>query len=298
MDEFIDSLLDNLSTDQVEIDMIRVKGPDFAKIDNRILALKLVKKRFTDGTIFGADKEVYQPKDILYRKNILCLRGRFRPVTKVNEDMLSCGLNYFRNFLDEKEEILALSEITLNNLSGDGEFDTKDFLDRTDILCSLGQTVMVSNCHKHDMLINYLDRCKPKRIGIILGISNVMELFSEKNHKSDMGELLHYFGGIFMKKTRMLVYPYQPDENSPVITTENLQIPDNLKSLFVFLKENNFMVDITGYNKNVLQIFSTKVIQMIKAGEPGWEDMVPETVADIIKEKCLFDYPCEVPSLK
>ncbi len=293
-EDFIDSLMDNLSTDQLEIDMIRVKGPDFEKVDNRLLALELVKKNFTDGTIFGADKEVYQPKDILYKKNILCLRGRFRPVTKVNEDMMRCGLEYYKKEVGNTDDLIVLSEITLNNLAGDGDFNSKDFLDRADILCSLGHTVMISNCHKHDVLVNYLNRCKPNRIGIILGILNIVELFNEKYYKNAAGELMHYFGEIFMQNTRMLVYPYQPDSRRPVITTSNLDVPENLKPLFQHLKDNDFLTDLEGYDLNVLQIFSPKVIQMIKTGEPGWEDMVPDTVADVIKENCLFDYPCEI----
>ncbi|MDB5282198.1 MAG: hypothetical protein JWO06_1273 [Bacteroidota bacterium] len=298
IEDFIDSLIDNLSTDQVEIDMIRMKGPDFANVDNRLLALQLVKKRYTDGTIFGADKEVYQPKDILYKKNILCLRGRFRPVTKVNEDMMHCALANFKAKYGDIDNLVMLSEITLNNLSDDIDFSNKDFLDRADILCSLGYTVMVSNCHKHDVLVKYLDHCKPHSIGIILGILNIMELFSEKYYKNAPGELLHYFGEIFMRNATMLVYPYQPDKNKPVITTENLKVPDKLKHLFAHLKDNKYLVDLEGYDPKVLQIFSPNVIQMIKSGEPGWEEMVPDTVADIVKERCLFDYPCEVPGIK
>ncbi len=294
MSDFIDSLMDNLSTDQLEIDMIRVKGPDFGKVDNRLLALELVKKNFTDGTIFGPDKEVYQPKDILYKKHILCLRGRFRPVTRVNEDMFRCGIDYYKKENGNTEDLIVLSEITLNNLTGDGNFDNKDFLDRADILCSLGHTVMISNCHKHDILVNYLNRCKPSSLGIILGILNIVELFNEKYYKNAPGELMHYFGEIFMRNTKMLVYPYQPDTRRPVITTENLDVPANLIQLFQHLKLNNFLVDLKGYDESVLQIFSPKVIQMIKTGEPGWEEMVPDTVADIVKENCLFDYPCEV----
>jgi hypothetical protein len=252
-----------------------MKGPDFAGVDNRLLALELVKKNYTDGTIFGADKEVYQPKDILYKKNILCLRGRFRPVTKVNEDMMRCATEYFKKHNPNAEAPVMLSEITLNTLSGD-DFDNKDFLDRADLLCSLGYTVMV--------------------LGIILGILNIMELFSEKYYKNAPGELLHYFGEIFTSNTKMLVYPYQPDARKPVITTENLKVPDSLKSVFAHLRENGFMVDLKGYDVNVMQIFSPKVIAMIKAGETGWEELVPETVAEIIKQKCLFEYPCEVPT--
>ena len=114
MDDFIDSLMDNLSTDQVEIDMIRVKGPGFDSVDNRLLALSLVKKNFTDGTIFGADKEVFQPKDVLYKKNILCLRGRFRPVTKVNEDMMKCGLEYYKKEVGNDDDLIVLSAVFIS----------------------------------------------------------------------------------------------------------------------------------------------------------------------------------------
>ena len=290
LDDFIDSLLDNLDTDQVEIDMIRIKGPDFENIDNRLLALKLVEKRFTDGTIFGADKEVYQPKDLLYKKDILCLRGRFRPVTRVNEDMMRCAMEYFKHAGGDSDNVVLLAEITLNNLAADGDFVTKDFLDRADILCSLGYTVMVSNCHKHDMLVNYLDRCKPASLGIILGILNIVELFNEKYYKSPAGELLHYFGEIFLRNAKMLVYPYQPERDKAVITTRTLQVPAGLRFLYQHLVSNGFLVDLTGYNKDVLQIFSPKVIEMIQTGKPGWEEMVPDTVAGIVKSKKLFDY--------
>lgn len=299
IDDFIDSLMDNLTLDQLEIDMIRMKGPEFANVDNRLLALQLVKKSYTDGTIFGADKEVYQPKDVLYKKHILCLRGRFRPVTKVNDDMMRCAMEYFKvHHHNDTHNLVQLAEITLNNLSEGSEFGSKDFLDRADILCSLGYTVMVSNCHKHDVLVNYLDRCKPKSIGIVLGILNVVELFNEKYYKNAAAELLHYFGEIFMRNAKMLVYPYQPERHKAIITTQTLKVAEKLKSLFNHLCQSGFLVDLENYDKNVLHIFSPKVIQMIKAGEPGWEEMVPDTVADIIKEKWLFDYPSEVEELK
>ncbi|MBX2904379.1 MAG: hypothetical protein KF872_12595 [Chitinophagales bacterium] len=294
MDNFLDSLYDGLSPEQVELDMIRVKGPDF-DIDNRLLALMLVRKHFTDATIFGADREVYQPKDVLYKKNILCLRGRFRPVTRVNEDMLRCGIESFSKVACcGSSELAVLAEITLANLESDENYSDRDFLDRAEILCSLGHTVMVSNCHKHDVLVRYLNRCRPKSIGIIIGVMNMLELFKEKHYTNPSRELLAYFGEIFLENTTMLMYPYQPHADKPVITSDNLHIPEALGPLFRYLKHSGFIVDLKNYDPHVLSIFSTKVISMIKQGESGWEEMVPDKVADIIKENCLFEYPCEV----
>ena len=295
MDSFVGSLMDNLTTDQAEIDMVRLKGADFDDIDNRLLALMLVKKDFTSGTIFGPDKEVYQPKDILYKKNILCMRGRFRPVTKVSEDMFNSGLETFKaQFPCEDSQLIAISELTINNLEADAGLDDKDFLDRADLLCSLGHTVMVSNCQKHDKLLAYLRRCRPKNIGVVLGVMNLMELLNEAHYADPLGEILHYFGEIFQYNTKMLIYPYQATADAEIVTLKNYPISDTLKPLFEFLKTSGFMIDIEGYNAGLLQIFSNNVIQQIKSGEEGWEQYVPDFVAEYIKARCLFDYPCEV----
>lgn len=296
MDAFVGSLMDNLTTDQAEIDMLRITGADFASVDNRLLALMLVKKAFTSGTIFGPDKEVYQPKDILYKRNILCLRGRFRPVTKVSEDMFNSGIQTFKEqFPDcQDDQLLAISELTINNLEANAGFDDKDFLDRTDILCSLGHTVMVSNCQKHDTLLAYLRRCRPKNIGVVIGVMNLMELLNEDHYADPQSEILHYFGEIFQRNTKMLVYPYQPTADAPLITLENYPISDSLQHLFAYMKACHFLIDVKGYDPSLLQIFSNNVIQMIKSGEDGWEQYVPDFVAEYIKARCLFDYPCEV----
>ena len=295
MDAFVQSLMDNITTDQAEIDMIRLKGANFSDIDNRLLALMLVKKGFTSGTIFGPDKEVYQPKDILYKKNVLCLRGRFRPVTKVSEDMFKCGLETFRNqFSCEDNQLLAISELNINTLETEGGFDDKDFLDRTDILCNLGHTVMISNCQKHDKLLAYLRRCRPKNIGIVLGVMNLMELMNESKYENPQGDILHYFGELFQANTKMFIYPYKPTKESDIITLNNFPVSESLRPLFEFLKMSGFMIDLDGYHKELLSIFSNDVIQQVKSGAAGWEEHVPPTVADFIKANCLFDYPCTV----
>ena len=148
--QLLKSLYDNLSRDNVEIDMIKIEGPDFKQVDNRLLSLTLVKERMTDAVIFSTDGVNQQAADMLYKKNILTIRGSFRPVTKVNINMLENGLDKFlKNPKVKKQNLQLLFEITLSNLKMEGEINEKDFLDRADILCSLGYTVMISNYKKY-----------------------------------------------------------------------------------------------------------------------------------------------------
>ena len=112
--EMILSLYDNLERDRIEIDMINLDGPDFKDVDNRLLSLQLVKHGMTDAVIFGPDGNNLHPSEVLYKKNILALRGSFRPVTKVNIDMFENG---YKKFMEEsrveEDNVIKLFEITL-----------------------------------------------------------------------------------------------------------------------------------------------------------------------------------------
>ena len=136
-----------------------MNGPAFEGVDNRILSLQLVKLGMTDAVIFTPDGVNRQAADVLYKKNILAIRGSFRPVTKVNIDMIAKGLKKFKQEPKvDPENIQVLFEITLNNLKGEGDIDEQDFLDRADILCSIGQTVLISNYQKYFKLIEFFSR--------------------------------------------------------------------------------------------------------------------------------------------
>src|SRR5574343_777770 len=136
-------LYDHLDKDQLEIDTINFSGPRFANVDNRLMSLQLVRNGMTDAVMFSPEGKNILPAAVLYKKNILAIRGSFRPVTRVNMDMYKRSLEMFsqENKVD-KENTFVVFEITLSNLRSEGEIDERDFMDRAELLCSLGQTVM------------------------------------------------------------------------------------------------------------------------------------------------------------
>src|SRR6266702_2286126 len=90
-EELIESMLDKLTTGRVEIDMFELSGIEFRNVENRIMALKLVQLGLSGAAMFGANREVLQPSDVLHNKAVLVERGSFRPTTYVNLDMLACA---------------------------------------------------------------------------------------------------------------------------------------------------------------------------------------------------------------
>ncbi|WP_448520036.1 TonB-dependent receptor [Rhodoflexus sp.] len=291
----IKSLIDNLHRDRIEVDMFRLTGPNFKHVDNRLLSLQLVQHGLTDAALFGPDGNVLQASEAFYKKNVLILRGRFRPLTHVNMDMLEKG---YQMFIHENgvtpENTLKIAELTLQDLkAADPDIDEKDFLDRVDILCSQGLTVLISNYHRYHRLVGYLATQTKQQIGVILGIHNLRTIFDEGLYDQLPGGILEAFSKLFKKNVRLYVYPFLDQESKVLNTCENFELTESQRHLFVHLLANQRIRDIKNANLENLYIISDHVLAMIKKAQDGWEAMVPEEVARLIKDKCLFGYPCE-----
>ncbi|MBT7528448.1 MAG: TonB-dependent receptor [Flavobacteriaceae bacterium] len=283
-------LYDNLNKDQLEIDTINFSGPVFKEVDNRLVSLQLVKGGMTDAVMFSPEGKNVLPAKILYKKNILALRGSFRPVTKVNVEMYQ---NSIKLFLKQKnvelEKTQVVFEITLSNLKSDGEIDEQDFLDRAKLLCSLGQTVLISDFKEYYKLVEYFSLYTKKKIGITMGINNLIEIFNPKYYTQLSGGILEAFGKLFFKNVKVFAYPML-DENGQIVNSDNLKVHPRMKELYKFFKYNGKVEDVVDYDINHLKIFSREVLKLINSGDPKWEDMLPNGVSKLIKEQKLFGY--------
>ncbi|MDY7395613.1 TonB-dependent receptor [Aureibaculum sp. 2210JD6-5] len=289
--ELLKSFYDNLDKDQIEIDMINFSGPRFMYVDNRLMSLQLVKNGMTDAVMFGPDGNNLLPAQVLYKKNILALRGSFRPVTKVNMDMFK---NAQEMFLNEKtvseENAKIIFEITLANLRAEGEINERDFLDRAELLCSLGQNVMITNFQEYYKLVEYFAQFTKARMALAMGVYNLVQIFDEKYYRHLSGGILEAFGKLFFKDLKVYLYPLKDQDTGEFITSETLKVHPRMKELYKFFKYNGKMLDIKNFNPDILDIFSRNVLQMIAAGEEGWEEMIPDRVAELIKDHRLFGY--------
>lgn len=283
-------LYDHIDKDQLEIDTINFSGPRFANVDNRLMSLQLVKNGMTDAVMFDPTGKNVLPAAILYKKNILALRGSFRPVTKVNMDMYEKSLQMFVDGNKvKKENTLVVFEITLSNLRSDGEIDERDFMDRAELLCSLGQTVMISNFQEYYKVVEYFSNYTKARMGLALGVNNLVDVFDEKYYRHLSGGILEAFGKLFYRDLKVFLYPME-DEYGNVLNSQNLKVHPRMKELYKFFAYNGKVTDITDFERDNLKIFSREVLKMISCGTPGWEKMLPEGIAELIKKHHLFGF--------
>jgi hypothetical protein len=190
----------------------------------------------------------------------------------------------------EKEKTQVVFEITLSNLrASGGEIDEQDFMDRARLLCSLGQTVLISNFQEYYKLVEYFNLYSKNRMGLAMGVNNLIDIFDEKYYRHLSGGILEAFGKLFYKDLKVYIYPML-NENNSMTTIDDLKVHPRMKELYKFFKFNGKLVNIKNYDPEILNIFSRTVLNMINKNEQGWEEMLPQGVAEIIKEQKLFGY--------
>lgn len=284
-------LYDHIDKDQIEIDTINFSGPQFENVDNRLMSLQLVKNGMTEAVMFDAQGNNVLPAAVLYKKNVLALRGSFRPVTKVNMDMYEKSLAMFveANRVDPKKTEVIF-EITLSNLRAEGEIDEEDFMARARLLGSLGQTVMISNFKEYYRVVEYFSNYTKERMGLVMGVNNLVDIFDTSYYTHLSGGILEAFGKLFFKDLKVYVYPMVDPKTNELTTSENLKVHPRMKELYKFFKYNRKVVDIENYDPSISGIFSREVLRMVAHGEEGWEEMLPDGIAEMIKSRELFGY--------
>ena len=290
-EKLISSLQENLAPGRIEVDMIKFSGPLFQNIDNRLMSLQLVSQGLTNAVMFKADGETVQPAEVFYKKAILVERGSFRPVTYATNDMLDGAR---RVFLAQsgcsEDDLIVLMEMTLEHLLAGGQLDHADFLARVDILGALGRTVLISRFGEYYRLAGYLFRYTNKPIGLVMGVPSLIQIFNEKYYTKLEGGILEALGRMFKGGLKLYVYPMIDEASGKIITATQIEVAQNLRSLFQYLIDNQYVQEIGDYHPEYLRIHPPDVLTKLQSGDSSWEQMVPPEVVHMIKKRQFFGY--------
>lgn len=285
------SLLDNLDTNRVEVDYIFVEGPDIKWCDNRLLNLQLVSNNMTPAIMFDQSGRVQQPGDMLYRKNVMLMRGYFRPINNLGIEFLEDSLAIFKRDEDYKpDNTIAFCEISLKNLMKNEKLDEKDFLHRVDLLNMMGQSVMVSRFYRYFQLVKYFAQFKMIKLRIVVGLPTFDKIMDNSQYTDLRGGLLEAIGALFQENVKMYLYPYTDMNTGEVIYPEDSHFSNENKLLWQYLNETKKIITLKGISSQKLKITSDYITKMIENGDDNLIDYVPEKIFRHIQENKLFGY--------
>lgn len=286
---FVASLHDGLK-DRVEVDMIRLTGPDFDHVDNRLLGLYLVEFGLTEVTMMGPDKQSVHASEFLYKRSLMVIRGHFRPPTLVTLDVIKSSFDQFKHEKDvDPSKAFIVCELTLDNLVKNNVIDHEDFLHRADLLCALGMTFIISNCSNHQRLINYLADYKINKLGLVIGVHELLAIINEKYESNFDGRLLVAFGELFTRNIIIYAYPALMSAHSTeIMDAFNLPVPDGIRFLYKHLIDSQQILPVRNFNQANLHIFPEKVYQSIAEGDELWKTLVPKKLIPIIEKTNIY----------
>jgi hypothetical protein len=289
--KLIDSLSDGLNSNQIEIDSIHTKGPYFEDLDNRDINLHLIRSWKTRAIMFKPDGEVVVPAEMLYKKNVLTTRGSFRPVTRLNVDMIEQGFQAFKAHEDISDDnSIVLAEISINDSNGkDLMVPEEDLIARVELLNALGYSVMVSDYTRYFSLRAYFRQYTTKQIGIVVGMINIKEIFDNKMYVGVEGGILEGFGKLFPDNTRLFVYPELDDEGGLNDFT-SIEVEEHNRYLYQHLLENKYIFGIECSNPELFKIYSRDVLTKLPMGRGEWEDCLLEDTSSRIIENKMFGF--------
>ncbi len=285
----IESLLDNITDKRLEIDLINFRGPYFEDVDNRLMNLHLVRSWCCRAVMFNTEGTSVVPASAMRKKDVLVMRGSFKPPTNVHIDMSRAAFTEFeQQHSTASRGIVTVAEITMAELASDDEDDDTSFLARVDLLVKLGYNVLISDYLRYFRLRSWIRNYTNNRIGIVLSIRDFDSLFAEKFYDGLEGGILEAMGKLFSDNTYVYVYPAEVDQQ--LVTLDNVKIDPKLDHLLRYLVDNKSLLPIESYNQENLPISTTGILKQLTHGRGKWEEQVPEVVAQEIIAKKLFNY--------
>jgi len=285
------SLLDNLDTERIEVDYAYVEGPDMQWCDNRLLNLMLVSNNMTPAIMFDQSGHVQQPGDMLYKKNVLLMRGYFRPINNLGLEFIEDSLSIFKKDENYKpDNTIAFCEISLKYLMQDEQLNEKDFLNRVELLNMVGQNVMVSNFYRYFKLVDYFAQFNMNKLRIVVGLPTFDKILDSGQYTDLRGGLLEAMGTLFQKNVKMYLYPYTDMNSGDVIYPEDSHFSDENKLLWQYLIITKKILILKGIPTNHLQITSAYITKLMEDGDEKLMDYVPKIIFKHICNNKLFGF--------
>ncbi|MFM8735786.1 MAG: TonB-dependent receptor [Pirellulales bacterium] len=298
----LETLLEHVGRERLEIDWVQAAGPAFEGVDNRLLGLHLVRIGYTPALLFDVDGTPLLASESIRHKRVLVERGRFAPVTSLNLEMLAKAREAFEASpaprtpaggpAHEPGEIREILEITMNNLRDRGSAEDSDFLARVDLINAVGKMVLVSDLGAFHSLGEYLADRRVDATGLVLGVPLLRELFNDTHYRSLDGGILEAFGRLFTHGVRMYVYPTRDVITGAVVTADTMKVPPHLAHLFEHLRVNGLILGLPCDAAALRTYSSEDVRSRICSGDPTWRELVAPEVATLIDRNGFFGAAC------
>lgn len=272
---FIDSLVENLKSGQILLDVLKFRGPDLKAFQDRHFNLELVRRGLAEAVLFSPSGEILNVSDSVYGKALLIQRGEFRPITTTHLDVVQKGLEQMKLEIaqqgEKKAEVLSVMEMVLP--AACKTKDLEDVSQRIDMIGSCGLPCLVSNFHLFYQLKHFFRRSTQLPMALIMDASKIERLFQDGHYKNLEGGLLEGLAKLFDEKTKIYIYPHKTDK--ACLTAQSATPKGERGLIYDYFRRSGQIVDVAGCDETDTYWHSSDVMKLVTKKEKGWEKLIP-----------------------
>jgi hypothetical protein len=241
-DAFVTSLGDQLSRDRVEVDFVDVSGPLFQRSDVRGLNLNLVLEKLGRAVTFASDGRPVEPGLALYKRAVFVLRGSFRPVLRLDLDMLAAATDQLHQ-AEDREAAVSLAEISTVEPGAPADIHA-DLLARLDTLAAAGLPALVTDLGELFRVASYLRRYATPRVVFVAGTRRFAALFGEKPFENLQGGVFEALGRLFTRGVTLALYPDRDPLTDELLGASTVAVPPEYRHLLRHLLDNGLIHEL------------------------------------------------------
>lgn len=258
LDDLLPALVDGLSADRIEIDLVVLRGAALEPLGNRAANLELVQHGLAEGVTFPADARLVPPSELLRKRPLMLAPGVFAYPEPIHAAMLGAALSHMESDIGPQERPpLPVFVLSGRHPSEESNAPTPELAARVDALTATGFDVLVSRRPEVYRMVQYAKRYTTAPIRLVIGSLTLADIFHAGHYRDLEGQLIEALARLFAYNVRMYVHPMPvtaldrlaPDvakwirvpEGDGMVTLEHIEVPSPTSHLLAYLVESGFL---------------------------------------------------------
>ncbi len=233
IEDFLTSLMDGLTSERIEIDVVRFLGKKFSDRDDHLSGAMLVHSGLAKAVIFSPDGKLIQPSSLIRKKAALIERGAFRAINELKAETLERAKKVFSEDSHEND-FNFITEFSMCSINQEKKTTPSEAIQVINSLTGRNSYIMISSFSWFYSLSHYMRRYTNEPLSFMMGISTAIRLLDESSYDEESGELLEAIGKLLSIGVKILSYQMDLDA-----VLNYLKIKDLSEINWTYLENNS-----------------------------------------------------------
>jgi hypothetical protein len=234
------SLMEDLSLERIEVDLVHLAGPAFEGIQPVDVGLTLVRGDIAQAVLFDPQGNLVPPTEVIRKRSVIVERGHFRRAEDVGARMLRTARDFLEvEKADLDREPLGLLELSVKSISAAEEVSDAEYQERIRRILGLDEYVLLTRLGEAFRLTGYLRRYSQQPLRFVAGVSTLALILHDAYYRNLSGGLLEGIGRLFADNVKIYAASMEPAAFQSHLRSAGVHVPAVSFDGFGLITANN-----------------------------------------------------------